>query len=129
MKSIKKYKKKKFFDFERIVSIILFLLWDIILWSLFVIKIHKSGLSNYLLHLTNIGWLFSILLFTIDIFSQIDRRKFMFNTSFIVVTVFFWITNGIEWTIFWLILLVIDNNPFILLGEFNTNGGSYSPGI
>jgi hypothetical protein len=118
--------------YEDVISLILFFLWDVVLWALAIGKIVQSGLSKYAIHLTNWGWTLSLILFTFDILSRFDQRKvtkrFPLRTDSMVTVVFFWITNGINWLIFWLFLIIINNNPNVIESEFKSKGGQYQDG-
>lgn len=119
--------------FEDVLSLIIFGLWSVVLWILMIGKIVKSGVSKYSIHFTNWGWTLSLILFTLDILSRFDRRKVTkdspIRTDSMITIMFFWLANGIQWEIFWLFLLIVNNNPNVLESEFKKNGGEYDDGF
>lgn len=119
--------------YEDVLSLILFGIWAVVLWIIMIGKIVKSGLSNYSIHLTNWGWTLSLLLFTLDILSRFDTRKVTkekpLRTDSMITVVLFWTTSGTCWLIFWMFLLIVNNNPNILESEFIKNGGEYQDGF
>jgi len=115
--------------FERVLAIILFSVWTVILWALAVGKIVQSGIGKYVIHLTNWGWALSAVFFLLDLISRFDRRKGFETSTIVLINAMFWLVNGLEWIIFWLFIIIVNNNPDILEDEFKKNGGQYSDGF
>lgn len=121
-----KRKKEVAVKAERILAFLIFLVWDIILWSVAVIKIFNDGIVRFLSHFTNWAWLLQIILFTLDLISRFERKK---KLAFIIALVIYWIVNAVTWMVFWLVWIALDNNPGLIEGETKEHGGKFNPGF
>lgn len=86
----------------------------------------KNGAESYFSHFTNWAWTINALFWLSELLSYADCWG---TITFIVYTVFLWITNCLTWVVFWLVWIVLNDNPGILEDETKSHGGPYSSGF
>ena len=136
-----KVKKKEiaFFDDDEIENSIEFLalFCFFTLWTFFidVIMIGKiiDNAHEYIIHFTNWTWTANALFWTADFFCSLyslsQPKKYKNFYTLFILSVPFWITNGMSWLVFWLVFIMFADNSNILLNLTTINGGEYTLGF
>jgi hypothetical protein len=111
---------------ENIIAISLAIVWGAALWSIGIYKIATDGAIHYFMHLTNWAWTLSAFFFLGDLMVRIKQdRQWVYGYQ----TVMFWVTNGVNWVVFWIVWIVLDDNPALLQQETKDYGGKYEAGF
>jgi hypothetical protein len=121
----KKLTGQRFIDILCIVFNILWVIFSIVLMGYRTSTI-KDDEQNMLSHFTNWNWLIltSFLLLDTITFFDIKNEIFLFYLG-----IAFWPTWTSCWEVFWLVILVLANNPSILLENAKAFGGDYDTGL
>jgi hypothetical protein len=112
--------------FERILSLVIFSLWSGAVLTLAIGKIVNEGLERYLYHFTNWGWTIIGLFFLADVLCRIEKSGL---ATFILVSTFLWLTNGVVYLISILVLIVVNDNPNLFDDMAAQSDGLYTKGF
>lgn len=112
--------------FEKILAVIIFALWAIIIFILGIGKLVTDGFGTYAQHFTNWQWSIQGFFFLFDVLTVFDRTGYF---SFYLVSFAFWLTNGVTWIVFILIFIVLGENPDLLINMSNRGTGTLSLGV
>lgn len=112
--------------FEKGLAYVAFFLWTILVFLLGIGKLSLDGFGGYAIHFTNWQWTIQGFFFLTDILSLFDKTGFY---TFYVVTIGFWLTNGVTWVVFVLIFVVLGENPDLLINMSDRGTGTLSLGL
>lgn len=102
------------------VRLLLVVAWAGVLVTSLVWRLAVDEFEDYASHLTNWAWTVAALFYTIDALSHFEPTG---RLALINILVFFWMTFGLSWVVFWLMFLVLKENPDILLEASDRAGG------
>jgi len=111
---------------EKWIAIVLFFVWAIVVWLFGIGKLVSDGTTGYLIHFTNWSWTLQALFFTFDLIFLLNKNG---SLTFYLVSIFFWLVNGVTWSVFWLIFIVLGNNPDLLIDVSDRGTGTHSLGF
>jgi len=107
---------------KKLILLLIVGVWLGVLIVAITFKLDADGFLPCVSHLTNWNWILQLLFF----FSEFYALTVSCDSHRVVnVSVFFWIVNGVTWLVFWLVFLMIRDNPNVILGLIDTNGGPY----
>lgn len=112
--------------FEKWVAVVIFTVWAATILVLGIGKIVMDGMERYLVHFTNWSWTLNGALFVLDLLSLTDGSGYY---TFCIVSMFFWLVNGVSWSVFWLIFIVLYENPDLLITMSNRGTGDQPLGF
>lgn len=113
-----------------LLSFILFAGWTVVLWSFLVGKmmLGDDGVKDYFRHFTNWSWTLSAVFFLVDVVAYVlPRRQWRLRVRYGLAMYGFWWVNGTAWLVFWIVFVILNDNPF-LLTDISKSGG-YSLGL
>jgi len=84
----------------------------------------KDNETNVLSHFTNWNWLILTSFLILDVMAFMNDELLSY-----IIGVAFWPTWTSCWLVFWLVILVLVDNPMILLENSNYFGGAYDTGL
>lgn len=84
--------------------------WTFVLWAAALVKIADSSFTEYIQFFTNWSWTIQLLFFTADLLCYMDTSG---RCHRILTGHPFWLVYSITWTVFWLVFLLLANNPDI----------------
>ena len=108
--------------FKRALLLIFIIVWLLALYSAAILKITSDGFHSYFMHFTNWNWTIHIIFFSSELYALFTGHEWH---RIINLIVFFWIVNGTSWLVFWLVFLMIRDNPDAILGLIKEKGGPY----
>lgn len=122
-----KYTPSRFVrNFDKYSEITYILLWDLTLWALFVAKVVSEGPKSYFAHYTNWNWAINMIYFTGDLLTRISKDK---DVRRVYLGFLFWLAYGSNWSVFFLVFLIFQENPGLLTDLAVENGGKYGMGF
>jgi hypothetical protein len=101
------------------------ILFSIVLWGGVIYKAVNDSTLDYLQHFTNWMWTFAAVYYTLDAIAIIMSTRFF---EFVLLYTLWWIYFANVWVVFWLVFIMLYDNPGILTDEFEDNGGDYYAG-
>jgi len=105
---------------ERISSGVFFnIMWPVVIWGLLIGKLVNGGTHDFIKHFTNWNWSMNAIFFTTRTIGRLPwiltGRTTHNRISLFANGCLFWLTNGMSWLVFWLVLIMLADNPDILL--------------
>lgn len=100
--------------------------WTVALWLLLIGKLATDDFLSFINHYTNWSWVINAAFFMLDIFSLFDKTRYM---SMILGSSLFWLANASSWLVFWLVFIMLSDNPNIIIELSNQGGGKYPLGF
>ena len=113
-------------SYEKIILITICIFWVIVVWLLGLGKIFLDGLVNYAIHFTNWSWTINGVYLLLDLVSCLDKTG---KLSFYVISIGFWLVNGVSWIVFTLIFIVLHDNPDLLINMSDRGSGEQTLGF
>lgn len=83
-------------------------LWPMLGLAFIITHIATNGFGNYFQYLTNWSWTLMTLFFLVNWFGYLDAEG---RVHRFVCTYMFWLTYGVAWAVFWLLFLLLADNP------------------
>ena len=124
---------RKLYKIERWIANGFVLIWTIVLLGIFVVKISTDDFGDFSDHYTNWNWTLSTVFFTIDsitvIMELFGSRLHAYYGRLLINTTFFWLVNASAWLVFWLMFIVLEDNPNIFINLSTQGGGKYYLGF
>jgi hypothetical protein len=107
-----------------LLSFILFSGWTTVLWILLIGKmvLGDDGVQDYFRHFTNWSWTLSALYFLIDVIAYVLPRRWRLRVRYFLITYCFWWVSGTAWLVFWIVFVILNDNP-LLLTNISDSGG------
>lgn len=106
---------------EKITDGFFFLvLWPVFIWTLLIGKLVKSGAHDFIIHFTNWNWAMNAIFFTVRLVGRLPHIISHKESPRNMISLYangclFWITNGMAWLVFWLVLFMLGDNPWMLI--------------
>lgn len=108
----------------RNVRIMVLLIFNILLvtfvWLALGAKAYVDTLEEYVEHFTNWMWTFMAIYYTFDIVAMLMINRFFES---VLLSWVWWIYFSNAMVVFWLVFIMLYDNPGILTDEFEENGG------
>jgi hypothetical protein len=112
---------------DLILLFVFVLIWTIILLTLFIGKfVYADSINDVFDHFTSWNWSANSIFFLLVLFSFIDWTRYM---RFILHLTILWLIFGICFLVFFLVFVLLANNPSILLSLTKEEGGPYNAGL
>lgn len=108
-----------------LILLITNLLFVAVLWTGVIYKAIDDSTEDYLEHFTNWMWTFAAIYYTLDVVSLIMSTRFF---EFTLLWGLWWMYSANVWVVFWLVFVMVYDNPGVLTDEFKENGGDYYAG-
>ncbi len=112
-------------DIRRLASYIWTLLWGAFLWGVLIFKLVSDDRYDIVRHYTSWSWAMALVFFTLDAVSYF-AQSVLFRR--IVYAFFFWFAWANAWIVFWVVYVILGQNPQILLDATVSGGGAYTLG-
>lgn len=118
--------KKKRMGFQTLIALIAFIIWGALLWILMIGKIVMSsnGFVDYFRHFTNWSWTLSALFFLLDTIAFFLPPRAHARLRYGLAAYGFWFVNGTAWLVFWIVFVILNDNPSLLQAISDTGGYS-----
>lgn len=108
-----------------LILLIMDILFVAALWTGVIYKGVNDSTEDYLQHFTNWMWTFAAIYYTLDAVSLIMSTRFF---EFTILWGLWWMYSSNVWVVFWLVFVMVYDNPGVLTDEFEENGGDYYAG-
>lgn len=114
---------------ERAIVVGTLVSWTGVLWLLFIGKILLSddGAAGYFRHFTNWSWTLSAVFFLVDVVTYTLPKRATHFVRFQLAAYGFWLVNGAAWLVFWIVFVILNDNPRLL--QNISDDGGYSLGL
>jgi hypothetical protein len=112
---------------ERVLVVIIDLVWVVVTWALAIGKIHNDGITLFFSHLTNWAWTGNAIYFALDLLMRWKRFRNLFRV--LVQGITFFTVMSLTLMVFWLVWIALKDNPGLLENETKEHGGKFDAGF
>ncbi len=103
--------------------------WLVILFGVTIYKFIWTDQIDILRHYTSWNWIFNTIFFILErVASFLDWYNGSISYMSIVYSYVLWVIQGSNWIVFWLVWVILYQNPNILLEQTIDEGGKYTLG-
>lgn len=95
-------------------------------WIGVLYKAFADSTQDYLQHFTNWMWTFAAIYYTLDLVSMLMVNRFLES---MLLFWLWWIYFSNVMVVFWLVFIMVYDNPRVITDEFESNGGDYYAGL
>lgn len=107
-----------------VVRFVVVALWTIALWVVVIAKLSDGDAMGYFTYFTNWSWTVQAVFYLAWVIAYIDRS----GLGHYALAWVYWPVNGLAWLVFWLVVVMLADNPEILIAASNLGGGTMSLG-
>ena len=111
---------------RRLIYLGILSIWVGILWIMLIGKVTTGTWDDYLRHFTNWMWTYNTIYYTLDLVTlgMLRNRAWEHN----VLLVVWWNLFGNVWLVFFLVFILLYDNPYIVLDVMEEYGGDMYAG-
>jgi hypothetical protein len=101
-------------------------LWAVVLWVVLLYRVSGGDdeIMSYYTYFTNWSWTVQALFFGAWTLAYADTS----GSAHYLLAHLYWVVNGTAWLVFWLVVVMLADNPMILIAASTMGGGSMSLG-